>query len=61
MRATAFVEAIACAMITLILFQAAAARLVPAPTAVVPSTLLLAVALARLRWGFGGVDDRRMI
>ena len=61
MRATAFVEAFACATLTLILFQAAAARLVPAAAAVVPSSVLLALALARLRWGFGGVDDRRMI
>lgn len=61
MRATAFVEAIACAMLTLILFQAAAARLVPAPAAIAPSTLLFALALARLRWDFGGVDDRRIV
>lgn len=61
MRAMAFAEAVACAMLTLILFQASAARLVPAPVAVVPASLLLTMALARLRWGFGGVDDRRMI
>ncbi|MFO0741223.1 MAG: hypothetical protein U0270_35320 [Labilithrix sp.] len=61
MRAMAFAEAVLCAMLTLILFQASAARLVPAPVAVVPASLLLTMALARLRWGFGGVDDRRMI
>jgi hypothetical protein len=61
MRATAFAETVLCALLTLILFQAAAARLVVAPAAVLPSLALLALALARLRWGFGGVDDRRMI
>lgn len=61
MRATAFVETVTCAMLTLVLFQASAARLVPALAAIAPSTVLLTLALARLRWGFGGVDDRRMI
>ncbi|MBX3231520.1 MAG: hypothetical protein KIT84_24175 [Labilithrix sp.] len=60
MRATAFAEAIACALFTLILFQAAAVRLVPAAAAVIPPLLLLALALARLRWDFGGIEDRRL-
>ena len=48
------------AVLTLIAFQAAAARLLPAALAIVPPAVLLAVALARQKWGYGGVDDRRI-
>ena len=60
MRATAFGEGIGCAVLMLIAFQAAAARVAPAALAVIPPAALLAVGLARLRWGYGGVDDRRV-
>ncbi len=61
MQRGAFVEGVACAMLTLVAFQAAAAHVVPAAAAVLPSLGLLALALARLRWSFGGVDDRRIV
>ncbi len=60
MRWVAFGEATLCAVLTLIAFQAAAARLLPAALAIVPPAVLLAVALARQKWGYGGVDDRRI-
>lgn len=60
MRVSAFAEGIACAVLMLVAFQAAAAGVAPAALAVVPPALLLALALARLRWGYGGVDDRRV-
>ncbi|HVH47256.1 MAG TPA: hypothetical protein VM925_33190 [Labilithrix sp.] len=58
MRVLAFVEALGCALLTLVAFQAAAARVAPAALAVLPSLALLAVAIARLRWGHGGMRDR---
>jgi hypothetical protein len=60
MRVTAFAEGIGCIVLTLIAFQASAARVSPAALAVAPPAALLAVALARLRWGYGGIDDRRL-
>lgn len=60
MRAYAFAEGLACAITMLIAFQAAAARVAPAFIAMIPPATLLAVAIARLRWGYGGVDDRRV-
>ena len=51
-RVVAFGEALACALLTLVAFQAAAARVAPAALAVVPPVLLLAAALARMRWGY---------
>jgi hypothetical protein len=60
MRAYAFAEGIACAVTMLIAFQAAAARIAPAFLAIIPPAALLAIAVARLRWGYGGVDDRRV-
>jgi hypothetical protein len=50
MRLAAFVETFSCALFTLVAFQAAAARLTPALLAIVPSVLLLAVTIARLRF-----------
>jgi hypothetical protein len=58
-RATAFAEGLACVVLTLVAFQAAAARLVPAEVAALPPAALLAVALARLLWGQGRVEPRR--
>jgi hypothetical protein len=60
MRVTAFAEGLACVVLTLIAFQASAARIVPAGVAAVPPAALLTVALARLRWGQGRVDTRRL-
>jgi hypothetical protein len=53
MRVFSALEGFACAVTTLVAFQAAAAHVSPAALAVVPSIALLAVALARLRWGSG--------
>ncbi|MBN9167464.1 MAG: hypothetical protein J0I07_41430 [Myxococcales bacterium] len=53
MRVLAFGEALGCAVLTLVAFQAAAAHVVPAALAVIPPLALLAVALARLRWDRG--------
>lgn len=55
MRTIAVAEGLACALFTLVAFQGAAARVAPAALAVVPPLALLAAALARLRWGRGGV------
>jgi hypothetical protein len=55
MRATALGEGLLCVVLTLVAFQAAAVRVVPATLAAVPSALLLAVALIRLRFGQGRV------
>jgi hypothetical protein len=60
MRVTAIGEGVLCVVLTLVAFQAAAARLAPAVLAVVPPLVLLGVALVRLRWGYGGVADRRV-
>lgn len=53
LRVLAFGEALGCAVLTLVAFQAAAAHVVPAALAVIPPLALLAVALARLRWDRG--------
>ncbi|MBX3264074.1 MAG: biotin/lipoyl-binding protein [Labilithrix sp.] len=53
-RVVAFGEALGCALLTLVAFQAAAARSAPAALAVLPPLALLAVALGRMRWGHGG-------
>ena len=55
MRATALGEGVACVVLTLVAFQAAAVRVVPASLAAVPPALLLAIALLRLRFGQGRV------
>ena len=55
LRVLAFGEAFACAVLTLVAFQAAAAHVAPAALAVMPPLALLAVALARLRWDRGRV------
>jgi hypothetical protein len=55
MRSLAIFETLGCALLTLIAFQAAAAHVAPAALAVLPALALLAVALARLRWGQGAV------
>lgn len=60
MRITAFIEGVACALFTLIAFQAAAAKISPAALAILPPAALAAIALVRLRLGYGGVDDRRV-
>jgi hypothetical protein len=59
-RVTAAAEGVGCIVLTLMAFQAAAARIVPAALAIVPPAVLLGAALVRLRWGYGGVDDRRI-
>jgi hypothetical protein len=51
MRILAVVEVLACAVGTLVAFQAAAAHVAPAALAVVPALALLAVALFRFRAG----------
>lgn len=53
LRVVAFGEALGCALLTLVAFQAAAARSAPAALAVVPPLALLAMALGRMRWGHG--------
>ena len=62
MRAFAIGESLACALLTLVAFQAAAARVVPAGIAVVPPAALLALTLVRQRLdrdGFILRSDRR--
>jgi hypothetical protein len=67
MRAVAFGEGCACAILMVVAFQAAAARMAPAALAVLPPAALLALALARLWRGYGGVGriaragSRRMV
>jgi hypothetical protein len=61
MRVLAVTEALGCAVLTLIAFQAAAARVAPAALAVVPPLALLAVALARQWWGHGGARNRHAV
>lgn len=56
---SALVESIGCAVLTLIAFQAAAARVAPAALAIAPSLGLFALAVARLRWGHGAIAARR--
>lgn len=53
-RVVAFGEALGCALLTLVAFQAAGARSAPAALAMLPPLALLAVALGRMRWGHGG-------
>jgi len=53
MHASAIGEGLACAVMMLVAFQAAAARVAPPALAIVPPAILLALALARLRWGYG--------
>ncbi len=60
MRAAAFAEGCTCAVLTLVAFQAAAARIAPASLAVLPPAALLALALARLWWGRLGAGGRRL-
>jgi hypothetical protein len=59
MRVSAFGEGVACAVLMLIAFQAAAARAAPAALAVVPPAALLAVALVRARCAYGAAEGRR--
>lgn len=53
-RMAAFAEVLGCALLTLVAFQAAAARAAPAALALAPPLALLVASLARLRWGRGG-------
>lgn len=53
-RSAALAEGLVCALLTLVAFQAAAARVAPAALATLPPLALLAASLARLRWGYGG-------
>lgn len=50
MRVLAIGEVLGCALLTLVAFQAAAARLTPAGLAVLPSLALLISTFLRLRW-----------
>ena len=56
MRLAALGEGLGCALLTLVAFQAAAARVAPAALAVVPPLVLLGASLARLRWGHEGLE-----
>jgi hypothetical protein len=55
MRTLALLEGAGCAVLMLVAFQAAAARVAPPFAALVPPAALLALALARLRGGYGAV------
>lgn len=61
MRASALGEALGCAVLTLVAFQAAATHRAPAPLAVIPPLALLALALLRLRSGEAAAAGRRRI
>ncbi|MBX3221407.1 MAG: hypothetical protein KF795_12865 [Labilithrix sp.] len=59
LRVVALGEALGCAILTLVAFQAAAARAAPAALAVMPPLALLAAGLARMRYGQEGAWQKR--
>ena len=60
MQVAALVEGVTCTVLTLIAFHASAARAAPTVLAAIPPAALLALALVRLRWGYGGAHGRRV-